>query len=80
MIRNVERPTAFVLAPSNHGLLILNRFDHANNNGQEFGVGYQILEKQSFDQQEVDDILKLLDLRRKRWSQEFGQCVKLHFD
>jgi len=64
MIRNIERPSAFVIAPSNHGMLILNRFDHAINNGQEFGVGYQILEKQSFDQQEVDDILRLLDLRR----------------
>ncbi len=53
-MRNVERKLAFVLASSNHGTMIVNRFDYRMvGPDRGFGVGFQILEKAAFDVQEV---------------------------
>ncbi|WFU68882.1 MULTISPECIES: FkbM family methyltransferase [unclassified Bradyrhizobium] len=57
---------AFVMASSNHGTMIVNRFDYrmlAPDRG--YGVGYQILEGAAFDPLEVKVALELLALRRK---------------
>ncbi len=62
---NIRRPIPFVLISSNHGTMIVNRNDFRmidENNG--YGVGYQLLNTSSFDQQEVDFALALLDRRR----------------
>lgn len=67
MINSVKRPTAFVLAPSNHGMMLVNRYDYqmiSEENNSGHGIGFQILNTQSFDQEEVDDVLRILDLRR----------------
>ena len=43
-MRNVGRKLAFVLAASNHGTMILNRFDYRMSGpGQGVGVGFQLL-------------------------------------
>ena len=70
MLCNVKRPTAFVLAPSNHGTMLVNRFDYrmvSEKENKGYGVGFQILNTQSFDQEEVDDVLKILNLRRAHY-------------
>ena len=71
-MRNPRRKIAFVLAASDHGTMIVNRFDYRmveENRG--IGVGFQILEAASFDPEEVDMVLSLLALRR----QYFGDGV-----
>ena len=60
------RKLAFVLASSNHGTLIVNRFDYRMvDQNRGYGVGFQILETSSFDPGEVKLALDLLTLRRK---------------
>ena len=66
------RPIAFVLAASDHGSMIVNRNDyrmHDANHG--IGVGFQILERSSFDADEVALALALL----RRRHQHFGNGV-----
>ncbi|QQC67870.1 FkbM family methyltransferase [Paraburkholderia ginsengisoli] len=62
------RPVAFVLAASNHGSMIVNRNDHhVDAASRSYGVGFQILDKSSFDESEVNLVLTLLDCRRKHF-------------
>jgi FkbM family methyltransferase len=57
---------AFVLAASEHGPLIVNRFDyHAVNERQTIGVGFEILEAGAYAQHDVNSLKALLELRRK---------------
>jgi len=71
-VRNPKRKIAFVLAASDHGTMIVNRFDYRMVDERSgIGVGFQILEGASFDPQEVDTALLLLNLRR----QYFGDGV-----
>jgi FkbM family methyltransferase len=59
------RKLAFVLASSEHGTMIVNRFDYRMvNETQGFGVGFQILDTANFDPEEVKMALDLLKLRR----------------
>src|SRR6266481_6738013 len=65
-MRNPKRKIAFVLAASDHGTMIVNRLDYRMVDQRSgFGVGFQILEAATFDPQEVDMALSLLELRRK---------------
>jgi len=65
-MQSVGRKLAFVLASSNHGSMIVNRFDYRMiDQTRGFGVGYQILETGSFDPGEVKLVLDMLLLRRK---------------
>jgi FkbM family methyltransferase len=71
-MRNPKRKIAFVLAASDHGSMIVNRFDYRMVDEKHgFGVGFQILEGAVFDPEEVDMALSLLGLRR----QYFGDGV-----
>jgi FkbM family methyltransferase len=71
-MRDPGRKLAFVLAASDHGTMIVNRFDYCMlDEHRGFGVGFQILEQASFDPQEIDMALWLLMLRR----QYFGDGV-----
>jgi FkbM family methyltransferase len=55
----------FVLASTNHGTLIVNRFDeHRISPNQAYGVGFQLLETSSYEHKWVDTARRLLDLRR----------------
>ena len=65
-MQSVGRKLAFVLASSNHGTMIVNRFDYRMLDSQRgYGVGYQILETAFFDPSEVKLAVDLLALRRK---------------
>jgi FkbM family methyltransferase len=65
-MQSVARKLAFVLASSDHGTMILNRFDYRMVDAQRgYGVGYQILENACFDPSEVKLAVDLLALRRK---------------
>lgn len=65
MPATTARPIAFILAASNHGPMIVNRNDHHSSpSGEGYGVGHQILTKSSFDPEEVNFVLHLLNARR----------------
>ena len=60
------RKLAFILASTDHGTMIVNRFDEyrrPDNSG--FGVGFQLFENAAYDPADVTLLLSLLDLRRR---------------
>ena len=62
---NPPRPLAFVLAPTDQGTLIVNRFDFRTlDNGASFGVGHMLLTQGGYDQEDVQMARMLLGLRR----------------
>ena len=65
---NPPRKIAFIMASTDHGTLIVNRFDqHFVERNSAYGVGFQLLNTTSYDAGEVDLLLKLLDLRREHY-------------
>jgi len=53
-MRTVGRKLAFVLAASNHGTMIVNRFDYRMNGPDAgIGVGHQVLEAAAYDPVEI---------------------------
>lgn len=65
---NPPRKVAFVTAATDHGKLIVNRFDqHLVEPNRGYGVGFQLLDKASYDPGEVNLLLSLLDLRRRHY-------------
>lgn len=64
-VSNPERPLAFILASTDHGTMILNRFDEYKGSRGLFGAGYQLLARASYEPKEVALMLHLLELRRK---------------
>lgn len=67
MKKTVLRPTAFVLVSTNHGSMLVNRHDYRTVPGGAYGVGYQLMETSSFDHEEVDIAMQLLESRRKNF-------------
>jgi FkbM family methyltransferase len=60
------RKLAFVTAATDHGTMIVNRFDrYLINETDGYGVGLQLLEKAFYDPDEVSLLLQVLDLRRR---------------
>ena len=60
--------TAFVLASSDHGPLIVNRLDYNHNfNGDFYGVGAQIMENGAYDPRDVSNLKGLLLCRREHF-------------
>jgi FkbM family methyltransferase len=60
-----KRPIAFVLAATDHGTMIVNRFDYnmtAPNMG--YGVGFRLLNESAYDMEEALTVKALLDARR----------------
>jgi FkbM family methyltransferase len=67
-MQRAQRKLAFVLASSNHGTMILNRFDYRMIDSQRgFGVGFQILDTACFDPLEVKLAVELLGFRRRHY-------------
>ena len=65
-MRHPPRKIAFVLAASDHGPLIVNRFDYKpGDDGNSCGVGFQIFERSVYDAGEVDNVVQLLQMRRR---------------
>ena len=65
-MNNPPRKLAFILASTEHGAMVVNRFDEfrrLDNSG--FGVGFQLLENAAYDPADVTLLLTLLDLRRR---------------
>lgn len=64
MQKTNRRPVAFVNSATNHGPMLVNRHDYRLVQGGGYGVGYQLLNTSSFDQEEVNFALQLLQTRR----------------
>ncbi len=65
---NPPRPLAFVLAPTDQGTLIVNRFDYRTNpDGQTIGVGHMLLTHGTYDRPDVGLARVLLGLRRRHF-------------
>jgi FkbM family methyltransferase len=63
---NPSRKLAFVTAATDHGTFIVNRFDQMIVDGNAgYGVGLQLLENAHYDPDEVNLLLRALDLRRQ---------------
>jgi FkbM family methyltransferase len=72
VMSNIRRPVAFVLLSTNHGTMIVNRYDYtASATCPGYGVGLELMENSSYDQPEVDCALSLLKERRR----DFGDGV-----
>jgi len=62
---NAKHKIAFVLASSDHGTMIVNRFDYRMVNQEAgYGVGFQILEDGAYNKAEIELTSNLLQLRR----------------
>jgi FkbM family methyltransferase len=73
-MRNLKQRIAFVLAPTSHGPLILNRLDYRIvPEGQTYGVGIETLEASAYHPEEIAMSVFLLDQRRKH----FGDGVQI---
>jgi FkbM family methyltransferase len=60
------RKLGFILASTDQGTLIVNRFDYKMvDETQGFGVGHMLLNTASYDAKEVGDAQALLSLRRR---------------
>jgi FkbM family methyltransferase len=65
---NPPRKLAFVIAATDHGTMIVNRFDQMIVSAADgYGVSLQLLEKASYDPEEVNFLLSVLDLRRRHY-------------
>lgn len=61
-----SRPIAFVIAGSDYGPLIVNRFDYYSpREGVEYGVGHDILATSTYAADEVSFLATLLAVRRE---------------
>ncbi len=68
------RPIAFVLASTDHGTMILNRFDYTKTeSGECFGVGHMLLSRSRYEPDEAWMVGRLLDVRREH----FGDGVRV---
>lgn len=62
------RKIAFILASTDHGTLILNRFDYRRVDATSaFGVGFELLENSSYEVQVGSVAMQLLTLRRRHF-------------
>ena len=63
-----KRPIAFILAATDQGTLIVNRFDYAGHEQDSaYGVGFQLLNNASYEDSESSMVLQLLDERRRHF-------------
>jgi FkbM family methyltransferase len=60
------KKNAFVTVSTDYGSMIVNRFDYnVAPNGGVYGVGYNLFETSSFDPQEINRMMALLELQRQ---------------
>lgn len=64
---NPQRPIAFVMASTNHGSMLVNRFDYHTTKEGSFGVGFQLLNSSSFDPSEISLGCQLLAGRKNHF-------------
>lgn len=58
------RKLAFILASTDYGCLIVNRFDYGICKDGAYGVGFQVLDTGAFEQDEANFYLTMVDLHR----------------
>jgi len=61
---SAPRYVSFVIAPSDHGTLIVSRNDFAEGETGTIGVGAHMLSGQSYEKEEIQLVLDLLSKRR----------------
>jgi FkbM family methyltransferase len=61
-----SRKNAFVIASTDHGTMIVNRYDYNTCGDGRYGVGHNLLEHGSFDKFDAILLKQLLDLQRER--------------
>jgi len=62
------RKIGFILAATDHGPLIVNRFDHhTGQDGRGFGVGFKILNEPAHEAGEISIAALILESRRRRF-------------
>jgi FkbM family methyltransferase len=61
---NPPRPIGFVLTATEHGTMILNRFDFHRTGDGAYGVGHQLLATALYESFEVSNAVRLLAARR----------------
>jgi len=66
-----NKTLAFITASTQHGSMLVNRFDFHLTEQGAYGVGFQLLNASCFDAEEVDIAKQLLNSRR----QHFGDGV-----
>ncbi|NLC24870.1 MAG: FkbM family methyltransferase [Oxalobacter sp.] len=71
MKKFIHRPAAFILTSTDHGSMLVNRHDYRLIGDGGYGVGFQLLNTSSFDHEEVNLALQLLEVRK----QHFGEGV-----
>ncbi len=60
-----KKKNAFVLTSTDHGTMIVNRFDYQRlPDGRSYGVGHELLDFSSFSRDEIDRVVSLLHKRR----------------
>jgi FkbM family methyltransferase len=64
-MRNIPRKIGFVLAASEHGSLIVNRFDYNRLGDREYGIANQLFETGGWERREMAILLYLLRCRRQ---------------
>jgi FkbM family methyltransferase len=64
MMTNPPRKIGFVLTATEHGTMILNRFDFHGASDRTYGVGYQLLTNAIYEPFEVGNAVRLLAARR----------------
>jgi FkbM family methyltransferase len=64
-MRNIPRKIGFVLAATEHGSLIVNRFDYNRVGDREYGIANQLFETGGWDRQEMAVMSFLLRCRRQ---------------
>lgn len=62
---DLKQPLAFVLLASNHGPLIVNRFDFHAKGDEAYGVGGQLLQTSSYQTKEVELVNEVLRYKRQ---------------
>lgn len=61
----MNAPVSFCLVSSDHGPIIVNRFDYSDGGAEFYGVGSQILTNGGYEIEEVEFLKSLLDLSRE---------------
>jgi FkbM family methyltransferase len=67
---NPSRRIGFVLAATEHGTMILNRFDYHRTDRGTYGVGHQLLNNAVYDPSEIGNAVSMLAARRTHFGDD----------
>src|SRR5277367_5619149 len=64
---NPPRKIGFVLAATEHGTMLLDRFDHCDTKAGSFGVGHVLLDNAVYEPFEIGHAVHMLAVRRRHF-------------